>query len=96
MTTNTILIASITIALLLLAFSLWVNYKAKQRPKLLDEKGNEVKVNKEVKAALVYEYNLIQAKKSKFSAAKRKKIVELTEHLVKTGKINRSLINPAK
>ena len=59
-----------------------------KKPKLMSSEGKEIKVTKESRAALIHEYKRIKKKQSKFSAAKRRKITELVDHMVEIGMID--------
>jgi hypothetical protein len=86
-----LLIAAMILALITLGISLWINYdQNRKESRLYDQKGKEVHVQPDVILALIQEFKLIQLKQSGFSATKRKKIEQLIEHLLMTGKITRS------
>ena len=89
MTTIQIIYSAIAFLVLAGVFMLGLS-KRKPKARLFDADGKTVKVTEETKTALIAEYKLIQRKQSKFSNARRKKMVQLVDHLVSTGEINDS------
>ena len=87
--TNYIIYGILIILAILFTVQIVRKSKAAQ-PRLLDQYGEEVIVTDETKAALIREYKLIKNKKSEFPVIKRRRIVDLVDHLVERKQIHKN------
>lgn len=78
------------VAIVSIASVIIYQLKQKTKPQLRDQNGKIVRIDPKTREALIEEYKRIKLKKSKFGAAKRKRIVDLVDFEISRGKIKSS------
>lgn len=83
-------ITIIILSVLITGFALFIAFYNRKRYHIKTIDGKTVKVTDETCDLLVNEYKKIKQKKSKLNRAKRDKLVDTVDHLVKIGRIRKS------